>query len=111
MTKLTDEDINKIAEKVAKILSGKKPVAARVERGRYQFMCGDDDEVYDLADYTYSPAVIDMTDEGCGCFYLVDDANTGALYWVGSFGVKKDYEEMAEFLQDELRGEFRITEF
>lgn len=110
---LTEDEINLIANKVAHRLANKNDENKKQEfnpdnNGRYTFQDGNGD-VYDLSDYMRRPAVIDMTEDGCGCFYLIfgDLAN----YWMGSYGVKKDLEEMVEFLTDELQGEFKITQF
>lgn len=110
---LTENEINLIADKVAHRLANKNDENKKQEfnpdnNGRYTFQDGNGD-VYDLSDYMRRPAVIDMTEDGCGCFYLIfGDLDN---YWMGSYGVKKDLEEMVEFLTDELQGEFKITQF
>lgn len=54
--------------------------------------------------------IIDMTEDGCGCFYLIFDGGM-ASHWIGNYGAVKDFDEMVEFLTDELQGEFKITQF
>lgn len=108
---LTDEDIKRIADEVVRRSKAGvvKSGSARSTAGRYAFEDGLGD-TYDLGDYTTRPAVIDMTSDGCGCFYLI--LNTyGASHWIGSYGVEKDFEEMVEFISDELTGAFEITQF
>mgnify|MGYP000963764295 FL=1 len=51
-----------------------------------------------------------MTDDGCGCFFLIFN-NGKPSHWVDDSGVEKDMEEMIEFITDELTGEFKITQF
>ena len=34
-----------------------------------------------------------------------------ASHWIGNYGAVKDFDEMVEFLTDELQGEFKITQF
>lgn len=51
-----------------------------------------------------------MTEDGCGCFFLVFK-NGRPSHWVGDSGVEKDMEEMIEFITDELTGEFKFTQF
>ena len=51
-----------------------------------------------------------MTEDGCGCFFLVFQ-NGRPSHWVGDSGVEKDMEEMVEFITDELTGEFKFTQF
>ena len=83
-------------------------VAAR-KLGRHGFVDGLGNH-YNLLDYPHRPTVIDMTEDGCGCFFLVFK-NGRPSHWVGDSGVEKDMEEMIEFITDELTGEFKITQF
>lgn len=111
---LTEADINLIADKVAqrlanKINENKKQEFNPDNNGRYTFQDGNGD-VYDLNDYMRRPAVIDMTEDGCGCFYLIFNRGM-ASHWIGSDNVVKDFDEMVEFLTDELQSEFKITQF
>lgn len=114
---LDDKDINHIAQKVAQILSNEQPTeqptkqthAYQAELGRHGFVDGLGNH-YNLLDFLRGPAVIDMTDDGCGCFFLVFN-NGRPSHWVGDSGVEKDMEEMIEFITDELTGEFKITRF
>ena len=64
-----------------------------------------------FGDYMRRPAVIGMTDDGCGCFYLIFNEQGMASHWLGNYGAEKDFDEMVEFITDELTGEFKITEF
>ena len=114
---LDDKDINQIAQKVAQILSNEQPTeqptksthAYQAELGRHGFIDGLGNH-YNLLDFLCGPAVIDMTDDGCGCFFLVFK-NGRPSHWVGDSGVEKDMEEMVEFITDELTGEFKIIQF
>lgn len=118
---LDNKDINQIAQKVAQILSNEQPIeqpteqpteqthAYQTELGRHGFVDGLGNH-YNLLDFLRGPAVIDMTDDGCGCFFLVFQ-NGRPSHWVGDSGVEKDMEEMIEFITDELSGEFKITQF
>lgn len=67
----------------------------------------ENEVIKNLYDFLCGPAVIDMTDDGCGCFFLVFQ-NGRPSHWVGDSGVEKDMEEMIEFITDELTGEFKI---
>ena len=118
---LDDKGINQIAQKVAQILSNEQPIeqpteqptkpthAYQAELGRHGFVDGLGNH-YNLLDFLCGPAVIDMTDDGCGCFFLVFK-NGRPSHWIGDSGVEKDMEEMIEFITDELSGEFKITQF
>lgn len=114
---LDDKDINQIPQKVAQILSNEQPTkqptkpthAYQTELGRHGFVDGLGN-YYNLLDFLRGPAVIDMTDDECGCFFLVFK-NGRPSHWVGDSGVEKDMEEMIEFITDELSGEFKITQF
>ena len=79
---LTNEEIDLIAAKVAQHLSN--------ENKKQEF---------------------NPDNNGCGCFYLIFNLYGMASHWIGSSGVKKDFEEMVEFITDELQGEFKITQF
>ena len=110
---LDDKDINQIAQKVAQILSTEQPTktthAYQTELGRHGFIDGLGNH-YNLLELLRRPTVIDMTDDGCGCFFLVFK-NGKPNHWVGDSGVEKDMEEMVEFITDELTGEFKFTQF
>lgn len=67
-------------------------------------------EKHKILELLRRPTVIDMTDDGCGCFFLVFK-NGKPNHWVGDSGVEKDMEEMIEFITDELTGEFKFTQF
>ena len=110
---LTDEDVARIADEMERRMSKRdeKPSHASYGgNGRYTFEDGLGD-VYDLGDYMRRPAVIDMTDDGCGCFYLIFNEQGMVSHWLGNYGAEKDFDEMVEFITDELTGEFKITEF
>lgn len=81
----------------------------QAELGRHGFVDGLGNH-YNLLDYPHRPTVIDMTEDGCGCFFLVFK-NGKPSHWVGDSGVEKDMEEMIEFITDELSGEFKIIQF
>lgn len=111
---LTEDEINRIAAKVAQLISSKNDENKKQEfnpdnNGRYTFQDGNGD-VYDLNDYMRRPAVIDMTEDGCGCFYLIFNRGM-ASHWIGSDNVEKDFDEMVEFITGELQGEFKIIQF
>ena len=114
---IDDKDINQIAQKVAQILSNEQPNeqptkpthAYQTELGRHGFIDGLGNH-YNLLELLRRPTVIDMTDDGCGCFFLVFK-NGKPSHWVGDSGVEKDMEEMVEFITDELTGEFKFTQF
>lgn len=110
---LDDKDINQIAQKVAQILSNEQPTnpthAYQAELGQYGFVDGLENH-YNLLELSRRPTVIDMTEDGCGCFFLVFK-NSKPSHWVGDSGVEKDMEEMIEFITDELTGEFKFTQF
>ncbi len=115
MNELTEADINLIADKVAQRLSPeqstpeKLPHAHQSSLGRHGFVDGLGNH-YNLLDFLRGPAVIDMTEDGCGCFFLVFN-NGKPSHWVGDSGVEKNMEEMIEFITDELTGEFKFTQF
>ena len=110
---LDDKDINQIAQKVAQILSNEQPTepthAYQTELGRHGFVDGLGNH-HNLLELLRRPTVIDMTEDGCGCFFLVFK-NGKPSHWVGDSGVEKDMEEMVEFITDELTGEFKFTQF
>ena len=109
---LTDEEINKIAQKVAQLLSTENTDNGNPadDNHRYAFIDGNRTE-YNLADYAKYPAVIDMTDDFDGVFYQVFDPISGEPYWISSYGERKSPEDMASYLNKELCGEFKITQF
>ena len=109
---LTDEEINKIAQKVAQLLSTENTDNGNPadDNYRYAFIDGNGTE-YNLADYAKYPAVIDMTDDFDGVFYQVFDPISGEPYWISSYGERKSPEDMASYLNKELCGEFKITQF
>lgn len=115
MNELTDNDVDRIATKVAQILSPEQPTTEELPHahqsslGRHGFVDGLGNH-YNLLDFLRRPAVIDMTDDGCGCFFLIFK-NGRPSHWVGDSGVEKDMEEMIEFITDELTGEFKIVRF
>ena len=112
---LTKNEINLIANKVAQRLSPeqttpeKLPHAHQSSLGLHGFVDGLGNH-YNLLELLRRPTVIDMTDDGCGCFFLVFK-NGKPSHWVGDSGVEKDMEEMVEFITDELTGEFKFTQF
>lgn len=112
---LTEDKINLIANKVAQRLSPeqttpeKLPHAHQSSLGLHGFWDGLGNH-YNLLDFLRRPTVIDMTEDGCGCFFLVFK-NGKPSHWVGDSGVEKDMEEMVEFITDELTGEFKFTQF
>lgn len=118
---LDDKDINQIAQKVAQILSNEQPTeqpteqateqthAYQTELGRHGFIDGLGNH-HNLLELLRRPTVIDMAEDGCGCFFLVFK-NGKPSHWVGDSGVEKDMEEMVEFITDELTGEFKFTQF
>lgn len=118
---LDNKDINQIAQKVAQILSNEQPTEQPTEQateqthayqtklGRHGFIDGLGNH-HNLLELLRRPTVIDMTEDGCGCFFLVFK-NGKPSHWVGDSGVEKDMEEMIEFITDELTGEFKITQF
>lgn len=83
--------------------------AYQAELGRHGFWDGLGNH-FNLLELLRRPTVIDMTDDGCGCFFLVFK-NGKPNHWVGDSGVEKDMEEMVEFITDELTGEFKFTQF
>ena len=120
MNELTDNDVDRIAKRVAQILSPEQPTpeqptpekpthAHQSSLGRHGFVDGLGNH-YNLLDYPHRPTVIDMTEDGCGCFFLVF-TNGKPSHWIGDSGVEKDMEEMIEFITDELTGEFKIIQF
>lgn len=78
-------------------------------KGPYGFVDGLGNH-YNLLELLRGPTVIDMTEDGCGCFFLVFKDGKPS-HWVGDSGVEKDMEEMVEFITDELTGEFKFTKF
>lgn len=109
---LTDEEINKIAQKVAQLLSTENTDNGNPADNnyRYTFIDGNGTE-YNLADYAKHPAVIDMTDDFDRVFYQVFDPISGEPYWISSYGERKSPEDMASYLNKELCGEFKIIQF
>ena len=115
---LDDKDINQIAQKVAQILSNKNTTteqpteqthAYQAKLGRHGFVDGLGNHI-NLLELLRGPTVIDMTEDGCGCFFLVFK-NGKPSHWVSDSGIEKDMEEMVEFITDELTGEFKFTQF
>lgn len=112
---LTENEINLIANKVAQRLSPeqttpeKLPHAHQSSLGLHGFVDGLGNH-YNLLELLRRSTVIDMTEDGCGCFFLVFK-NGKPSHWVGDSGVEKDMEEMVEFITDELTGEFKFTQF
>lgn len=112
---LTEDEINLIANKVAQRLSPeqttpeKLPHAHQSSLGLHGFVDGLGNH-YNLLELLRRSTVIDMTEDGCGCFFLVFK-NGKPSHWVGDSGVEKDMEEMVEFITDELTGEFKFTQF
>lgn len=112
---LTEDEINLIANKVAQRLSPeqttpeKLPHAHQSSLGLHGFIDGLGNH-HNLLELLRRPTVIDMTDDGCGCFFLVFK-NGKPNHWVGDSGVEKNMEEMVEFITDELTGEFKFTQF
>ena len=112
---LTEDEINLIANKVAQRLSPeqttpkKLPHAHQSSLGLHGFIDGLGNH-HNLLELLRRPTVIDMTEDGCGCFFLVFK-NGRPSHWVGDSGVEKDMEEMVEFITDELSGEFKFTQF
>lgn len=112
---LTEDKINLIANKVAQRLSPeqttpeKLPHAHQSSLGLHGFIDGLGNH-HNLLELLRRPTVIDMTEDGCGCFFLVFQ-NGKPSHCVGDSGVEKDMEEMVEFITDELTGEFKFTQF
>jgi len=110
---LTDEDVARIADEMERRMSKRdeKPIHASYGgNGRYTFEDGLGD-VYDLGDYMRRPPPFYMTGGGGGGFFPLFHQQGEVSHWLGSYGAEKDFDEMVEFITDELTGEFKITEF
>lgn len=115
---LTDEDIKRIGNEIVKRMTGVANIKKRRNRlksemykptVRYDFQDGIGD-TYDLSDYSKEgPAVIDMTYDDLGYFYLIFDSY-GVPHWMSGQSHMKTVEEMAEFLDENLWGEFTIIQ-
>ena len=117
---LTDEDIQRIgAEFTKRMIDNRifenrrrrrnKQRLAHTATARCDFQDGNGD-LYDLNDYSKeAPAVIDMSDDNCGYFYLIFDQH-GVPHWMSDQSRMRNVEEMAEFLNENLWGEFTIIQ-
>ena len=118
---LTDEDIKRIGSEFTKRMidnrimenrrrrRNKQRLLARTATARCDFQDGNGD-LYDLNDYSKeAPAIIDMSDDNYGYFYLIFDQHN-VPHWISEQSHMRTVEEMAEFLDENLWGEFTIIQ-
>lgn len=117
---LTDEDIKRIgAEFTKRMIDNRisenrqrrrnKQKSAHTTTTRFDFQDGKGD-LYDLGDYSKeAPAIIDMSYDDCGYFYLIFDQH-GVPHWMSEQSHMRTVEEMAEFLDENLWGKFTIIQ-